>query len=146
MKQVAAAVVIAALLGLSPLLTPHLAAAADWGLIDENDDSSFYYDKSTAQRHDAGKVRVTTRAVYTREGKADALQVLKHYKNMENLTESQYTYDMDCVEQRSHLLDVKHLNKKGEILKSTELGGVTQWEEVVPDSRLAYVLEEVCPR
>jgi hypothetical protein len=145
MKQIAA-VVIAALLGLSALLTPHLAAAAEWALIDENDDSSFYYDKAAVAKHDAGKVRVTARAVYTKEGKADALKVLAHYKNMEKLSESRYSYDLDCVEQRSHLLDVKHLNERGEILKSTDLGGVTQWEEILPETRIAYVFDEVCPR
>jgi hypothetical protein len=146
MKLLAATLSVVALLAVTAVQFPRCAAAATWALIDENDNSSFYFDKSGVKKHDAGKAVVTTRAVYTKEGKDDALKVLGSYKNMQNLFESQYSYDLDCVEQQSHLLDVKHLDKQGQILKSSQLGGVTDWEDILPDTRLAYVFDEVCPQ
>jgi hypothetical protein len=145
MKSVTVAVyLLVALLGLHAL--PVSCFAANWTLIDENDSSSFYYDKSSITKPEVGKVRVTTRALYTPEGKADALKVLAHYKDMDKLDESRYVYDFDCLEEQSHLLDVTHLDKEGRILRSSNLGGATSWEDILPETRLAYVFDEVCPK
>lgn len=136
-------VVLAALLA---VIFPGVTAAANWVLMDENDDSSFYYDKSATTKPETGKVRVKARAIYTDEGKGAALKVLGRYKNMETLSESQYTYDLDCAERQSHLMDVTHLDKDGKTLRSSNLGGVTGWEEILPDTRISLVYDEVCPQ
>lgn len=123
-----------------------VALAANWALVDENELSSFYYDKSSVKRPETGKVQVLTRAVYTREGKTDALKVLAHYKDMDRLTESLYLYEFDCLEEQTHLLGVTHLDKEGKTLRSSNLGGVTKWEDIDPGTRIAEVFGELCPQ
>lgn len=120
-------------------------AAEKWNLIDENDFSSFYFDKNGTTAPKPGVARIKTRAIYTDEGKADALKSLHSSKGLEKLFESDYVYDIDCDAEQSKLLSVTHLDDKGGVIKSSNLGSYTGWEEIPAGSRLSYVEEQVCP-
>lgn len=120
------------------------AATPEWVLVDQNEDSRFYYDPHPAGKGKEGVVQVRTRVVYTDEGKADALKILKD-KKFAPLFESRYLYELDCLKERSRLLETSHLDQDGIVLKSTNLGAVTNWEEIQPLTRIGQVLEKVCP-
>jgi hypothetical protein len=119
-------------------------AGPGWVFVDENEDSTFSYDKNATSKPKEGVVRVMTRVVYTEEGKKDALKLLKAPGEMSKLYESRYLHDLDCAERESHLLQVTHLDKQGATLKFTDLAKVTEWEGIPPDVRLALVFERVC--
>jgi hypothetical protein len=141
-------VIVGTLLALASLFPVFLglavAAGPAWVLADENADTRFYYDSQGITSPDKGISRVAVRAVYTEEGKADALELLGHAPAYEKLFESGYRYDIDCEKKKSHLLHVTHLDDAGNPIKSTDLAGVTEWEDIPPYSRLELLAEEVC--
>jgi hypothetical protein len=129
---------------MATLAGPAWCAGQDWMLLDENKDSSFYYDQSGHKEAKEGIVRVMTRTVYTKQGKAEALKMLKNADNLKNLSESRYLHDLNCDTEQSRLLEASHLDKKGVTLKSTDLASATEWEEIPPNARMRLVLQEAC--
>ncbi|GFO70741.1 hypothetical protein GMLC_43200 [Geomonas limicola] len=119
------------------------AAAPDWVLLDENQDSRFYYDQSGPKPHE-GMTQVRTRVVYSDEGKADAVKILGNQKKYQALFESHYQHQVDCTEGRSRLLEATHLDEQGAVLNRSDLSGVTSWEQVPAGERMSLVLEKVC--
>jgi len=119
-------------------------AGPDWMLLDESRDSRFYYDRGSTNSPSKGIFRVSTRVVYTEEGKKEALKILATARNFGKLFESRYLHDLDCRNEKSRLLKVTHLDENGAILKSTELASFTEWEEIPPDARMGQVAEKVC--
>jgi hypothetical protein len=122
------------------------AEPGEWVLLDENQDSRFYYDKSAsaATQPKEGIVRIRTRVVYTDEGKADAVKILEDAKKFGALFESRYLHELDCKKEKSRLLEVSHLDKNGVTLKTTDLASATEWEEIPPEVRMGLVMEKVC--
>jgi hypothetical protein len=134
------------LLAINATLAPSaFCAGPDWVLIDEGKDSSFFFDKSGTSKPEVGIVRVKTRVIYTEQGKADAQKILSTAKYLATLYESRYIHDLNCIERESHLLEATHLDKDGATLKSTKLGGVTEWEGIPPETPMSMVFEKVCP-
>src|SRR5450631_1502937 len=119
-------------------------AAPSWVLLDDNAaHSAFYYDKAGISKQGKGLFRVTARVIYTPQGKAETLDVLKHAKEFETLAESRYVYNMDCKHGKSQLLNVTHLDSKNVQIKVFDLSGVTEWEEIPPAARLELITDEV---
>jgi hypothetical protein len=133
-----------ALVSMATVVPPAFCAGSDWVQLDDNEDSRFFFDKAGATR-DKGVVRVETRAVYTEAGKADALTTLSKTKELGNLYESRYEYDLNCEKQQSRLLHVAHFDKDGNVLRKSDLSAVTQWEPVPMGTRMTLVLEAACP-
>ena len=120
-------------------------AAAQWEQVDENPDHSiFFYDKASVTRPAPGIIRVWARVVYTPEGKADTLQVLKD-PVYQGLAESRFLYDLDCAGNRSQLRQVVHQDATGKTLKEFNLVGKAGWEETPSASRLDFIAIEECP-
>lgn len=147
MKAIAGVILL--LLGaLFPLIAaePRIAwgAGPEWVLVDENPDSSFYYDKSGITKPREGIIRVTVRVVYTPEGKADTLELLKPAEGYDNLFETRYLYDLDCKGRKGRLLRVAHLDEAGTQLKVFDLVDKTEWEDIPPDVRIGEVAESEC--
>lgn len=137
--------IFSTLLILSAFLVPAaFCADKDWLLLDENQGSSFYVNKVDLEKPKPGVVRVTTRVVYTPEGKTEALKTLESPKPLEKMYESRYRYDIDCSERESRLLEVTHLDKNGGTLKYTNLSAFTEWEGIPPEARMALVAEVSC--
>ena len=136
--------VTAFLATITTLVLSAWCAGPDWVLLDESRDSRFYYDQGGTSSPGKGMVQVSTRVVYTEEGKAEALKILATAKNFGKLFESRYLHDLDCRNQKSRLLKVTHLDKDGVTIKSTELASLTEWEEIPPDARMGQVAEKVC--
>ena len=142
-------VACSAILGLVMLGTanPGVAHGAEpvWVLLDDNaEHSAFYYDKAGISKLDKGIFRVTARVVYTPQGKAETLDLLKHAKEFEALAESLYVYNMDCKQGKSRLLGVTHLDGRNARIKVFDLSGVTEWEDIPPAARLELITDEVC--
>ena len=136
-----------ALLAMSAIFAPlAFCAGPGWVLLEESNDSSFFYDENSTSNPKEGIVRVTTRVVYTELGKADALKILAAAKNMEKLHESRYTHDLNCAEEESRLLEAAHLDREGTTLRLTDLAQATEWEGIPPEARMALVAEKVCSR
>jgi hypothetical protein len=127
-----------------PLASPAWGAGPDWLLLDENQDSRFYYDQSGAKKPSEGVVQVRTRVVYTDEGKADALRILQGDKKLDNLFETRYLHELDCKKEQSRVREARHLDGEGVTLKLIDLSSVNEWEEIPPDARMALVQEKVC--
>jgi len=119
-------------------------ANPDWVLLDENQDSRFYYDQSGPKPHE-GTVKVRTRVVYSEEGKSEAARILGGAKKYQSLFESRYQHEVDCKEGRARLLEASHLDQGGTVLNLSDLSAVTTWEQVPAGERLALVLDKVCP-
>ena len=119
-------------------------AEPDWYELDDNMESTFFFDRNGTTKPKEGVVRVVTRVVYSEEGKAEVLKVLSKYKDMSKLAESRYVHDLDCGEKESRLLTASHLAQDGVTLKSTDLSSVTEWEIIPPEARMWYVLQEAC--
>lgn len=126
------------------LITTAWCAEPDWVFLDENADSSFYYDQSGSKKPHDGAIRIRTRVVYTEQGKAEALKILDGTKKFHDLIESRYLHELNCKKQQSRLLESSHLDKDGATLALTDLSKVTSWEDIPPDVRLNLVFEEVC--
>lgn len=119
-------------------------AGPDWMELDDNMESTFFYDRKGTTKPKEGFVRVVTRVLYSEEGKAEALKVLSKYKGMDKLHESRYVHDLDCGEQESRLLSATHLSQDGTALRSTDLSSVTEPEAIPPETRMWYVMQEAC--
>jgi surface-adhesin protein E len=144
-------VTCSAILGLVMLcaVRPGTARGAEtaWILLDDNSEhSAFYYDKADIGKLGKGIFRVTARVVYKPQGKAETLDLLKHPKEFEALAESRYVYNMDCKQGRSQLLNVTHLDNKNARIKTFDLSGVTEWEDIPPAARLELITDEVCAK
>jgi len=126
------------------LITTAWCAEPDWVFLDENADSSFYYDQSGSKKPHDVTVRVRTRVVYTEQGKAEALKILDAAKKFHGLSESRYLHELNCKKEQSRLLESSHLDKDGATLALTDLSKVTSWEDIPPEVRLSLVFEEVC--
>ena len=131
-------------LTMSVPFTPSAFGAENWILIDQNNDSGFFYDRDSKSVPTVGVVRVTTRVIYTDQGKVEALKTLGTVQESEELYETRYIYDIDCEEREARLLASTHLDKSGGILKSTDLGIFTEWEYLLPQTRMALVAQEAC--
>lgn len=121
-------------------------AGPEWVELDDNMESTFFYDRNATTRPSEGVVRVVTKVVYSEEGKAEAIKVLAKNKGISKLEESQYLHDLNCGEKESRLLKATHLAKDGTVLKSTDLSAVTEWEAIPPEARMWYVLQDACVR
>jgi len=142
-------VACSAILGLVMLFSanPGLALEAKpvWVLLDDNaENSAFYYDKAGISKLGKGIFRVTARIVYTPQGKAETLDLLKNAKEYAALTESRYEYNMDCKQGKSRLLTVTHLDSSNARIKVFDLSEVTDWEDIPPAARLELITDEVC--
>ncbi|WP_129128446.1 hypothetical protein [Geomonas oryzae] len=122
------------------------AASPDWFMLDENEDSSFFFDRSGVTPLREGVLQVRTRVVYSDQGRKDALKVLKELPDSAPLYETLYSYEINCTEREGHLLAATHLDRKGGTLRSTDLSAVTQWEYLPPDTRMGLVLGQACTR
>ena len=135
------------LLAISATFAPRaFCAEPGWVLLEESNDSSFFYDENSMSNPKEGIVRVTTRVVYTEPGKADALKILAAAKNLEKLYESRYLHDLNCAETESRLLEATHLDREGTTLRLTDLAQATEWESIPPEARMALVAEKICTR
>ena len=133
------------LLTIGATLAPSaFCAGPNWVELDDNMESTFFYDKSGTTKPKEGMVRVVTRVVYSEEGKTEALKVLSKYKGMDRLYESRYVHDLVCGERESRLLSAAHLAEDGTSLRSTDLSSVTELEAIPPETRMWYVLHEAC--
>lgn len=139
------AVLVLMLLTMGATLAPSaFCAGPSWLELDDNMESTFFYDKKGTTKPKEGIVRVVTRVVYSEEGKAEALKVLSKYQGMDKLFESRYVHDLDCGERESRLLSAAHLAEDGATLRSTDLSKVTEPEAIPPETRMWYVLQEAC--
>ena len=106
--------------------------------------SDFFYDKSAVAASPEGLLTVRAKVVYSAEGKADTLKVLKA-KKYENLAYREYRYEIMCGEDRkSRLQRVAHYDAKGAQIAEFDLVGKTEWEEIPISSRLDQVADEEC--
>lgn len=126
--------------------TSALCVDPDWALLDENQESGFFYDRNGTSRVREGMIRVRTRIIYTESGKKEALKVLKGLPEPARLFESRYMYEIDCAEKEGRLVAATHFDKNGSILKSTDLESVTFPEYLPPDTRMGIVANEACSR
>ncbi|WP_224985017.1 surface-adhesin E family protein [Geomonas agri] len=119
-------------------------AAPDWFLLDQNQDSSFYYDRNGNNKVREGVIEVRTRVVYSEQGRQEALKMVKGLPQSAVLHETLYSYEINCEEHEGHLLGVSHLDSNGNILKTSDLAAATQWQYLPPDTRMGLVLQQAC--
>lgn len=126
-------------------LTAGSALAAEWVVVDENPMvSNFYYDTSSVARDKEGKVSVWTRAIYSEEGKADALDTMGNPPAFKDLSHTHFLYTIDCAAATSRLEKVIHFDDKAEPIKEYNLSGKTDWEAIDEFTRLGLLQEAVC--
>lgn len=121
------------------------AANGSWVLVDEDPMiSDYYYDKASVAPGEEGLVKVMTKAVYTAEGKADALDTIGHPKGFEDLTATGFLYTVNCPGEMSRLEKVTHFDSKGGAIRAYDLAGKTKWEVIEPDTRMSLLRDAVC--
>lgn len=120
------------------------STGSGWQKLDENTETSFYFDGSKVEKLPGGVVRITARVVYSDKGKEDALDVLEPATLYAHLAESWYTYDLDCSAHKSKLETVTHLADDGSRIKTVDLAPVTAWETISPNERLELIRELAC--
>lgn len=140
------AIFMVTLCGATLLSGAAYCAPADWLLLDENRESSFFFDRNSVSPVREGVVRVRTRVVYSDQGRKEALKVLKGLPGDAPLYETLYSYEINCPEREGHLLASSHFDKEGAALKSSDLSAFTQWEYLPPDTRMGMLLPQACPR
>jgi len=125
--------------------SPAVAADSQWVLIDEDPaTSNYFYDSTSISPGEEGFVTVWTKAVYTDEGKADALDTIGHPKGFEDLTSTSFNYTINCPGDMSRLEKVVHQDGKGGTIKEYTLTGKTQWEEIEAETRMSLLHDAVC--
>lgn len=121
------------------------AADAQWVLLDEDPGTSnYFYDSTSIAPGDEGLVTVWTKAAYTEEGKADALDTIGHPKGFEDLTSTTFLYTINCDGDMSRLEKVVHRDGKGGTIKEYTLTGKTSWEEIEAETRMSLLHDAVC--
>ena len=121
------------------------AANGSWVLVDEDPMiSDYYYDKTSVAPEGEGLVKVMTKAVYSADGKADALDTIGHPKGFEDLTATGFFYTVNCSGDMSRLEKVTHFDGKGGAIKAYDLAGKTEWEPIEPDTRMSLLRDAVC--
>jgi hypothetical protein len=126
-------------------LNEAMAGQPDWLLVNSDPShSDFYYDKSAVTASPQALLTVRAKVVYSAEGKADTLKVLKA-KKYENLAYTEYRYEIMCGEERkSRLQQVSHYDAKGVRIAEFDLVGKTEWEEIPISARLDMVADNEC--
>ena len=145
MKRFRHAIALTALAAI--VATASLVSAADgqWVLIDEDPStSSYFYDTTSVAQGEEGLVSVQTKAVYTEEGKADALDTIGHPKGFEDLAATSFLYTINCDADMSRLEKVVHRDGKGGTIKEYILTGKTPWEEIEAETRMSLLRDAVC--
>lgn len=118
---------------------------SQWALIDEDPStSSYYYDTTSIVQGEDDLVAVQTKAVYTEEGKADALDTIGHPKGFEDLSATSFFYTINCSGDMSRLEKVVHRDGKGMTIKEYTLTGKTPWEEIEAETRMSLLRDAVC--
>ncbi|HMN03847.1 surface-adhesin E family protein [Geobacter anodireducens] len=126
-------------------LTAGSVLAAEWVVLDEDPMlSTFYYDSSSVSRDKEGMVSVWTRAIYSEEGKADALDTMGNPPAFKDLSHTHFLYTIDCQAAKSRLEKVIHFDDKAEPIKEYNLSGKTDWEAIDEFTRLGLLQEAVC--
>ncbi|WP_298432686.1 surface-adhesin E family protein [Geobacter sp.] len=121
------------------------AAGDPWVLLDEDPMlSNYFYDRTSVKKGDDDLVTVRTKAVYTEEGKSDALDTIGHPKGFEDLSSTVFLYDINCSGDMSRLEKVTHFDSKGGTIKSYDLAGKTGWEPIEADTRMSLLRDAVC--
>jgi len=121
------------------------AGDGQWVLLDEDPStSSYFYDATSVVPGDDGLVTVWTRAVYTEEGKADALDTIGHPKGFEDLAATSFHYTINCDADMSRLEKVMHQDGTGGTIKEYNLAGKTSWEEIEAETRMSLLRDAVC--
>ncbi|CAG0949253.1 hypothetical protein GEOBC_00085 [Geobacteraceae bacterium] len=125
--------------------SPAFAADSQWVLIDEDPaTSNYFYDSTSIAQGEEGLVTVWTSAVYTDEGKADALDTIGHPKGFEDLSSTSFHYTINCPGDMSRLEKVVHRDGKGGTIKEYTLTGKTPWEEIEAETRMSLLHDAVC--
>ncbi|BBA71162.1 hypothetical protein KIP69_13295 [Geobacter sulfurreducens] len=126
-------------------LTAGSVLAAEWVVLDEDPMlSNFYYDSSSVSRDKEGMVSVWTRAIYSEEGKADALDTMGNPPAFKDLSHTHFLYTIDCKSSKSRLEKVVHFDDKAEPIREYNLSGKTDWEAIDEFTRLGLLQEAVC--
>jgi hypothetical protein len=121
-----------------------MGAQDDWVLVDSDPATSdFLYNSATVGRGTKGIVTVETKAVYSEDGKADALEVLDAARYA-HLAYTLFVYDIDCAGEESLLKRVVHYDDQGARIAAFDLTGKSAWEDIPMDSRLEKVQQAEC--
>ena len=121
------------------------ASESQWVLIDEDPaTSNYFYDTTSITQGEEGLVTVWTKAVYTEEGKADALDTIGHPKGFEDLASTSFFYTINCDGDMSRLEKVIHRDGKGTAIREYTLTGKTPWEEIEAETRMSLLRDAVC--
>jgi len=124
---------------------PAFASDDQWVLLDEDPaTSNYFYDSASVVPGDDGLVTVWTKAVYSEEGKADALDTIGHPKGFEDLTATSFLYTINCDADMSRLEKVIHSDGKGGTIREYNLAGKTSWEEIEAETRMSLLRDAVC--
>lgn len=124
---------------------PAFAAGDQWVLLDEDPStSSYFYDPASVAPGDDGLVTVWTKAVYSEEGKADALDTIGHPKGFEDLAATNFHYTINCDAAMSRLEKVVHRDGAGGAIREYNLSGKTSWEEIEAETRMSLLRDAVC--
>ena len=122
-----------------------LAAEPRWEMIDENrETSAFYYDVASVAKGAPGMVTVWARAIYTEQGKEDALELVGNNPAFADLSHTHFLYTINCPKEQSRLEQVIHYDSKAEQIRAYNLSGKTAWEEIEPDTRMDLLRTAVC--
>ena len=121
------------------------AGDGQWVLLDEDTSTSnYFYDSTSVAPGDDGFLTVWTRAVYTEEGKADALDTIGHPTGFEGLAATNFLYTINCDADMSRLEKVVHRDGAGGTIKEYNLAGKTSWEEIEAETRMSLLRDAVC--
>lgn len=142
MKAMVCAVLVVTAALFAPL--EGIGADPDWVLIDESEESSFFYDRNGITKLAERVVQVRTRVVYTELGRKEAVKVLRDLPEPNRLYESRYIHRINCPESEGRPILSTHFDSKGSILKSTDLDPVSSNEYLPPDTRMGVVVAAAC--
>ncbi|AJE04921.1 hypothetical protein GPICK_12470 [Geobacter pickeringii] len=121
------------------------AAEGAWVLVDEDPMlSNYYYDETSVAEVDGDLVAVRTKAVYTEDGRDDALDTIGHPRGFEDLSSTAFLYIIDCPGNMSRLEKITHYDSKGRAIKSYDLSGRTDWEPIDSETRMSLLHDAVC--
>lgn len=122
-----------------------VAAGEAWVLVDEDPMlSNYYYDETSVAEVGDDLVTVRTKAVYTEDGRNDALDTIGHPMGFEELSFTGFLYTINCPDNMSRLEKVTHYDSRGRAIKSYDLAGKTGWEPIESETRMSLLHDAVC--
>jgi hypothetical protein len=123
------------------LATYQEVSAADWRFYTRSEFGLYQYDAGDVRHLSTNLVRVCQKLVLNERGATHLARELG--KEFRNVKEIVILREIDCTDQKSHILDLIYFSENGRVIKRESYEPV-EWDSIIPDSVDEVLYHAVC--